>query len=115
MDPPAVDRPEPPGPPAPTVRRHDHCALELDVRARREENARTLRWAAELAVSADARSVRLGLAALDALASDEQLLASESTLVLAVAEAVAGDAGQSYDPVLRLVPVVDDADPDDGG
>lgn len=63
-------------------------AFELDRRARREESMRTLRWASELAVAGDGRSVRLGIAALDALSVSPWLQSEDQAFVDAVLDAL---------------------------
>lgn len=60
---------------APLVARRG--AVELEVRSKREEAMRTLRWAAELAVSNDVRKARLGNRELEALENSEMLTAAE--------------------------------------
>jgi hypothetical protein len=56
---------------------------ELEVRSKREEVMRNLRWAAELAVSADVRKARLGNRELNALQSSRLLSPSEIDFIYA--------------------------------
>lgn len=49
------------------------AARELESRSRREETMRTMRWAAELAVSEDDARAQLGIAQLDALGVSDML------------------------------------------
>jgi hypothetical protein len=66
-------------------------AVELDTWRRREETMRMLRWAAEKAVNTDHRVSLMGVAALEALRFDSELLqALDYPLVDAVTEAVQG-------------------------
>ena len=53
------------------------AARDLEMRSKREEVIRTLRWAAELAVSADAAEARLGVEEIRALLDSRMLTASE--------------------------------------
>jgi hypothetical protein len=76
-------------------------AQELDRRDKREETMRTLRWAAELAVSADMSSAdmrkgRLGVAALDALGGSAWLEAEDQVLIDAIIETVMKPAADAY-------------------
>lgn len=75
-------------------------ALEQDVRWRREETMRLLRWAAELALDADPGRSAVGVAALDGLQQSELIRRHDQPLVTAVLQAV-------------LEPVVDDYHEDD--
>jgi hypothetical protein len=63
-------------------------ATEVEGRAKREETMRNLRWAAELAVSLDARMADLGVAQLVALLSSNLLDESEKIFVEAALDAV---------------------------
>ncbi len=56
-------------------------AEQLDRRAKREETMRTLRWAAELAVSGESSRARLGVAALDALTTSPWLQAEDQAFI----------------------------------
>ena len=49
------------------------AARELEIRSKREEVMRSLRWAAELAVSDDAAKARLGVAELEELRDSKML------------------------------------------
>lgn len=71
-------------------------AFELDRRAKREESMRTLRWAGELAVSADRGKVVLGVAALDALSASPWLQVEDQAFTQAVLEALARTDDASY-------------------
>ena len=63
-------------------------AQELEVRSKRKEVLRILRWAAELAVSDDPGHARLGVAELGALLTSELLDDEEKNFVQAALEAV---------------------------
>ncbi len=63
-------------------------AKELETRSRREETMRNLRWGAELAVSADDRTARLGIAQLRALAESDLLDEGQQLFVDAALDAV---------------------------
>jgi hypothetical protein len=63
-------------------------AKELERRSKREEVLRSLRWAAELAVSADEGKAQLGLAELQALADSDLLEAGQKLFIDAALEAV---------------------------
>ena len=62
-------------------------AEELENRSKREEVMRTLRWAAELAVSADEAQARLGVTQLGSLMASELLDDSDRDFVQAALEA----------------------------
>ena len=83
-------------------------ARELDVRWRREETMRLLRWAAELAVDSDVGRGGVGLAALDALGRSELVQEEDTSIVLAVLDAVLARAAESYDETDQ----VEEAEPD---
>lgn len=72
-------------------------ARDLDVRWRREETMRVLRWAAELAAEPELRRSHVGLAALEALRDSELLQRPDQELVRAVLDSVANPADRSYD------------------
>jgi hypothetical protein len=57
------------------------AARELEVRSRREETMRNLRWAAELAIDRDDRKAQLGVAQLRALGDSELLDAEQQGFV----------------------------------
>ena len=63
-------------------------ARELELRSKREEVMRILRWAAELAVSDDQAHSRLGVAELGALLQSELLDEEEKDFVQAALTAV---------------------------
>jgi hypothetical protein len=63
-------------------------AKELELRSKREEVLRNLRWAAELAVSDDEGKASLGLAELQALADSDLLEAGQKSFIDAALEAV---------------------------
>ena len=63
-------------------------ATELEIRLKREEVMRILRWAAELAVSDDQAHARLGVAQLGALLESELLDEEEKDFVQAALTAV---------------------------
>ena len=63
-------------------------AKEQGDRSRHEEVMRTLRWAAELAVSADARLAELGVAELNALTESALLAEDEKLFIDAALESV---------------------------
>lgn len=62
-------------------------AEELENRSKREEVMRTLRWAAELAVSANEAQARLGITQLGSLMASELLDDSDRDFVQAALEA----------------------------
>jgi hypothetical protein len=67
-------------------------AIELDTWRRREETMRLLRWAADNAVGPGPRINLMGVAALEALRFDSELLQPmDYPLVDAVTEAVQGE------------------------
>jgi hypothetical protein len=93
-------------------------ARELEVRAKREEVMRILRWAAELAVSDDQAHARLGVAQLGALLESELLDEEEKDFVQAALAAVVrvpverieqlgGDVQVVAEPDLSAGPKVD--------
>jgi hypothetical protein len=59
----------------------NRAATELEARSKREEVMRTLRWAAELAVSNDARESLLGIQELEALRKWERLNAVDEGFI----------------------------------
>ena len=65
-------------------------AVENDLWRRREERLRTMRWAAEQAVSSDQATAVLGVATLEALRFSELLQPVDIALVDAVTVAVQG-------------------------
>lgn len=75
-------------------------ALEQDVRWRREETMRLLRWAAELSLDADPGRSVVGVSALRALQQSELLQTGDQSLLSSILAAVVN-------------PVIDDYDQDD--
>jgi hypothetical protein len=71
-----------------TVRIVRRGARELEIRSKREEVMRDLRWAAELAVADDEDHARLGVAELRALADSEMLDESQQLFIDAALQAV---------------------------
>jgi hypothetical protein len=71
-----------------TQRLVQRSAGELEIRSRREEVMRDLRWAAELAVSYDEDHARLGVAELRALANSEMLDEGQQLFIDAALQAV---------------------------
>ena len=67
-------------------------AQELETRSKREETMRTLRWAAELAVSEDDAKSGLGVSQLIALADSDLLDEAQHLFVDAALRAVLEDA-----------------------
>ena len=65
-------------------------ATELESRSRREETMRTLKWAAELAVSDDAGQADLGLRELKALGDSAMLEPEQQTFIDAALSSVYG-------------------------
>ena len=70
---------------------------ELDIRWRREETMRILRWSAELAVDADVGRAAVGVAALEALEQSPLLQQEDQALITAVLEAVVQPLLDTYD------------------
>lgn len=79
-------------------------ARELETRSRREETMRNLRWAAELAVSADDRMADLGVNQLAALLDSDLLDDAEKVFVEAALDAV------YQDPAAELEELGDEAE-----
>lgn len=90
-------------------------ATELEIRSKREEVMRILRWAAELAVSDDEAHARLGVAQLGALLSSELLDEEEKDFVQAALEAVVRVPVQQIEQLGRDVEVVAEPDLSAGG
>lgn len=86
-------------------------AEELDRRGKREETMRTLRWAAERAVSTEDRDSRLGIAALDSLGGSAWLEVEDQALIDAVISSVTAMAADAYREVGS--PTVYEVLPDD--
>jgi hypothetical protein len=88
---------------------------ELEIRSKREEVMRILRWAAELAVSDDEAHARLGVAQLGALLSSELLDEEEKDFVQAALEAVVRVPVQQIEQLGQDVEVVAESDLSAGG
>ncbi len=71
-------------------------AKELDIRWRREETMRLLRWAAALAVEEDTARSAVGLATLSALGVSELLHPADEVVVSAVVDAVLDPVAAGY-------------------
>lgn len=69
-------------------------ARELEIRSKREEVMRNLRWAAELTVSDDARKARLGVLELEALRDSKMLSSSELGFIYAALDDAIEDPRQ---------------------
>lgn len=87
-------------------------AAESDRRNKREETMRTLRWAAERAVSKQDGECRLGIAALDSLGGSDWLEAEDQDLIDAVIGSVTTRAAAAYRAVGS--PSVYELAPEDG-
>jgi hypothetical protein len=85
-------------------------ATELEIRLKREEVMRVLRWAAELAVSDDEAHARLGVAQLGVLLSSELLDEEEKDFVQAALEAVVRVPVQQIEQLGEDVQVVAESD-----
>lgn len=72
-------------------------AKELEIRSKREETLRTMRWAAELSASKEDRLADLGVAELEALLGSDLLEESEKTFVEAALTAVYVDPEEQLD------------------
>ncbi|WP_446664987.1 hypothetical protein [Flexivirga sp. B27] len=72
-------------------------ANELEARSKREETMRILRWAAELAVSADNRIASLGVAELATLLDSDLLDDGEKSFVEAALDSVYEDPEAAID------------------
>lgn len=82
------------------------AAHELETRSKREETMRTLRWAAELAVSEDEAKSNLGVSQVRALAESELLDDAQQLFVSAALDAVLEDAVEEVDEAGEDVEVV---------
>jgi hypothetical protein len=71
-------------------------AHESEIRWRREETMRMLRWAAELAADGDPARKKVGVAALDALDDSEMLQRDDQALISAVLEVLVTRRAQEY-------------------
>jgi hypothetical protein len=83
---------------------------ELEIRSKREEVMRILRWAAELAVSDDQAHARLGVAELGALLQSELLDDEEKDFVQAALTAVVRVPVEQIEQLGGDVQVVAEAD-----
>ena len=81
-------------------------AQELEMRSKREEVMRILRWAAELAVSDDQAHVRLGVAELGTLLTSDLLDEEEKDFVQAALTAVVSPAVHQIEQLGEDVKVV---------
>jgi len=81
-------------------------AKELETRSKREETMRNLRWAAELAVSADPAKSGLGVSQLNALGDSDMLDEGQQLFVGAALEAVIEDAAEEVEQAGRDAEVV---------
>jgi hypothetical protein len=82
-------------------------ARELEVRWRREETMRLLRWAAQLAVDDDTARSAVGVAALTALGVSELLHRADEVVVSAVLDAVLDPVAVGYS---GAAPAAEEAD-----
>lgn len=87
---------------------------EQEMRAKREEVLRTLRWAAELAVSADQAQQTLGLMQLRSLFDSELLGNDEKEFVRAALLAVVQPAVEQIEEAGKDVQVIVTPDPGAG-
>jgi hypothetical protein len=85
-------------------------AREMEVRSKREEVMRILRWAAELAVSDDQAHARLGVAQLGALLESELLDEEEKDFVQAALTAMVRIPVQQIEQLGEDVQVVTESD-----
>ena len=81
-------------------------ARELEIRSKREETMRNLRWAAELAVKDDDRMADLGVAQLAALLNSDLLDEGEKVFVEAALDAVYQDPEAELDQLGEDVEVI---------
>lgn len=72
-------------------------AKEVEVRWRREEAMRLLRWASDLAVAPEPSRADVGVAALEALDGSELLHNDDRAIVSAVFHVVLESANGAYD------------------
>lgn len=85
-------------------------ARELEIRSKREEVMRILRWAAELAVSDDEAHARLGVTQLGTLLTSDLLDEEEKDFVQAALTAVVSPAVQQIEQLGEDVHVVAESD-----
>lgn len=74
-------------------------ATELEQRSKREEVMRTLRWAAELAVTDNDGTAQLGVAELNALAASDLLDDKQKLFIDAALESVIHDVTEQIDEI----------------
>jgi hypothetical protein len=91
------------------------AARELEARSRREEVMRSLRWAAELAVSNDAAKSRLGVQELQALRKSELLTEVEQGFIDAALEVTIEIPHQAIERSGGKVEVIIEADANTAG
>ncbi len=70
---------------------------ESEIRWRREETMRMLRWAAELSSDRDPARSAVGVAALDALDDSPLLQVEDQALITAVLESIVSEGVDEYD------------------
>jgi hypothetical protein len=85
-------------------------ARELEIRSKRDEVMRVLRWAAELAVSDDEAHARLGVTQLGTLLTSDLLDEEEKDFVQAALTAVVSPAVQQIEQLGEDVQVVAESD-----
>jgi hypothetical protein len=85
-------------------------ARELEMRSKREEVMRVLRWAAELAVSDDQAHARLGVAQLRTLLTSDLLDEEEKDFVQAALQAVVSPAVHQIEQLGEDVQVIAESD-----
>jgi hypothetical protein len=83
---------------------------ELEIRSKREEVMRILRWAAELAVADDQAHVRLGVTQLGTLLTSDLLDEEEKDFVQAALTAVVEPAVQQIEQLGEGVQVIAESD-----
>jgi hypothetical protein len=91
------------------------AAWELEARSRREEVMRSLRWAAELAVSNDAAKSRLGVQELQALRDSKLLTLVEQGFIDAALRATIEIPRKAIDQSAGEVNVILEADANAAG
>jgi hypothetical protein len=79
---------------------------ELEIRSRREEVMRTLRWAAELAVSDEVHKARLGNQELKALLGSDMLNTADRDFIFAALDAALEEPVQAIELAGNDVEVV---------
>jgi hypothetical protein len=85
-------------------------ARELEIRSKREEVMRILRWAAELAVADDPAHARLGVTQLGTLLTSDLLDEEEKDFVQAALTAVVEPAVQQIEQLGEDVQVIAESD-----